>query len=146
MFFLLRTAFWLGIVLILLPTFAGRKDAQPAAAQPSLSAGEAVTAATATVSDLTGFCSRQPEACKIGAQAAVVLGEKAQSGAKIVYDYFSDRPSRTDGAQPAAAAPAAPKAATTLRKVSAGSQDTLTAPDLAPAWRGPARKEGRRPI
>ena len=99
MFFLIRAAFWLCVVLALLPTFAG-KDTSPqqSVAQSNIGAGEAVIAASATVSDLTGFCSRQPEACSVGSQAAVAFGNKAQAGAKILYDYLNDRaPSNATG-------------------------------------------------
>jgi type IV secretory pathway TrbL component len=140
MFFLLRTAFWLSLVLILLPTFTGQSNTAPAATSPSMSASEAVSAASATVSDLTGFCGRQPEACTVGAQAAAALGEKAQAGAKILYDYLNDRmnPKATGSVASNGSAAATP------RKAVAGSRDTLNAADRAPAWRGPAaRKEAQ---
>jgi hypothetical protein len=119
MFFLLRVAFWLTVVVMLLPT----KETQPnAAATPSISAGEALGAAAAAVADMRQFCARQPEACTVGAQAAHALGEKAQAGARMVYELI------TDAAKDGAGAPAAQGAA----------GDTLTATDRAPAWRGAA--------
>lgn len=142
MFFLLRTAFWLSLVLVLLPMFAGQQSSQPAASTPSqLSASEAVSAATATVSDLSQFCGRQPEACTVGAQAAVAFGEKAQAGAKILYDYLNDRmnPKATGSV------PAGSQGRIAPRKVSAGSRDTLTPADRVPTWRVPApRTEAQR--
>ncbi|MBV9968339.1 MAG: DUF5330 domain-containing protein, partial [Xanthobacteraceae bacterium] len=60
MMFLLRTAFWLGIVLALLPSFSP-KAAAPAPA--GVDATEAVAAATQTLGDMFQFCSRQPNAC-----------------------------------------------------------------------------------
>src|SRR5919198_1144355 len=78
--FLLKAAFWLTIVLILLPT-GGSKDAQNSPEQ-QISASEAVSAASAAVSDMKGFCARQPDACSVGSQVAVALGHKAQAGAK----------------------------------------------------------------
>ena len=73
MFFLLRMAFWLTLVLALLPT----GSSQPAKGPP-LHASDAVTAATAAVSDMSNFCTRQAEACEVGTQAA---GIKNRDGA-----------------------------------------------------------------
>ncbi len=60
MFFLLRMAFWLTLVLALLPT----GNSQPAK-NPQITAGDAVVAAGATVSDMSHFCERQAEACAV---------------------------------------------------------------------------------
>ena len=64
MFFLLRMAFWLGLVLILLPS----GSSQPAQSPNAVGASEAISAASATVGDLRQFCTRQPEACTVGSQ------------------------------------------------------------------------------
>ena len=53
--FLLRVAFWLGVVLILLPS--GGSQPLPKA---QVSAGDAFSAAKAAVSDMQHFCDRQP--------------------------------------------------------------------------------------
>ncbi len=87
MFFLLRVAFWLSIVLVLLPS----GDYQPKAAAPSIGAADAIGAATAAVSDMSGFCQRQPEACEVGGQAAVALGQRAQAGARLLFDVIQDK-------------------------------------------------------
>lgn len=92
MFFLLRMAFWLGLVLVLLP----RDKAPDSDKGPQVSASEAVLAATAAVSDMSQFCSRQPAACAVGGQAASVVGERAQAGAKKVYEMLTDRPEKSD--------------------------------------------------
>ena len=55
MFFLIRTAFWLSIVILLLPAPESMKTPEP-----GIGAAQAVTAASATVSDMSQFCSRQP--------------------------------------------------------------------------------------
>jgi hypothetical protein len=117
MFFLLRMAFWLSIVLVLMPSGAPQPNA------PKIEAGDAVSAAFAAVSDMSGFCDRQPEACDVGGKAAVVLGQRAQAGAKFIFDVLSERmaPAET-GSIKGAKLPV--------------SQDTLTAEDLKPAWQG----------
>jgi hypothetical protein len=130
MFFLLRTAFWLSIVLALLPT----GSSQPKSHESSIGALEAVSAAGAAVSDMSGFCGRQPEACVVGAQAATAFGQRAQAGAKMVYEFLSEKmtPSETGSIAPVKASlPAGTKA----------SQHTLKPGDLEPAWRGPAPRK-----
>ncbi len=92
MFFLMRMAFWLGLVLVLLPT-----DKTPDSEKlPQIGATEAVTAATAAVSDMSQFCTRQPAACNIGGQAATVIGHRAQSGARKVYEFITDKSDKAD--------------------------------------------------
>jgi len=132
MFFLLRMAFWLSVVLVLLPS--GGSQRSPSAPSAELGAVEAVSAASATVSDMSQFCTRQPGACAIGSQAAVALSQRAQAGAKMVYDFISERSApRETGSVNAVKATRQPTPA-------AKSQDTLTAADLVPAWRGPRRE------
>src|SRR5215210_8451944 len=80
MMFLLRIVFWLTIVLVLLPS--GKSEP---VGGPQVAAGDAMSAATATLSDLGQFCARQPDACTVGSQAVTVLGHRAQTGAKMVY-------------------------------------------------------------
>src|SRR5690349_12289263 len=87
MFFLVRVAFWLGIVLVMLPS----GDYQSKKAGPSIGAADAIGAATAAVSDMSGFCQRQPEACEIGGQAAAALGQRAQAGARLLFDVIHER-------------------------------------------------------
>src|SRR3569623_3355947 len=87
MFFLLRMAFWLGLALVLLP----RDKAPDSDKGPQVSASAAVLAATAAVSDMSQFCTRHPAASAVGGQAAPVVGERAQAGAKKVYELLTDR-------------------------------------------------------
>lgn len=134
-FLLLRVAFWMGVVLVLLPTFAGGDGEKPSAAQAQLNAGDAVIAASATVSDLVNFCERQPGACTVGAQAAAVVGEKAQAGAKILYDYLNDRSNPKTGS--VTTAPETVKVVP-VRKTTEAGRDTLKPSDRTPAWRGPS--------
>ena len=132
MFFLLRTAFWLSIVLALLPT----GSSQPKSAEPSVGAIEAVSAAATAVSDMSQFCGRQPEACVVGAQAASAFGQRAQAGAKMVYEFLSEKMVTETGS-------VTPNKVSTMGATK-GSQQTLKPSDLEPAWRGPApRKEAQ---
>jgi Family of unknown function (DUF5330) len=137
MFFLLRLAFWLGLVLVLLP----RDKTPDSEKMPQLSVSDAVQAATAAVSDMSQFCKRQPAACDVGGQAATVIGVRAQDGARKIYNSITDKkapeadkdkkaPDHTgsigvaENAEPAAAEMA--------------PRDTLSGDDLAVEWRGGA--------
>jgi hypothetical protein len=121
MFFLIRAAFWLSIVIILLPT-----SSQPT---PTIETAEAVSAASAVVSDMRKLCDRQPDVCNVGSQAAVAFGYKAQAGAKMLYEFLTDALAPTETGSVSSGA--------RKRDVSADSQNTLSPSDLAPAWRGP---------
>jgi hypothetical protein len=130
MFFLLRLTFWIGLVLVLLP-----RDKTPDTDKtPQVNASEAVSAATAAVSDMTQFCKRQPAACEVGSQAATVIGQRAQGGARKLYQIITDKPDKSDkrapdhtgsigGMESAEAAPS-------------DAHDTLTPDDMQIEWQG----------
>jgi hypothetical protein len=146
MFFLLRMAFWLGLVLVLLP----REKTPESEKLPQIGASQAVQAATAAVSDMSQFCKRQPQACEVGGQAASVIGQRAEDGARKLYKIITDKkapdtattdkrgpdgtdkrgPDRTGsiGAVENADAPTADQA----------PRDTLTPDDLVAEWRMPS--------
>jgi hypothetical protein len=139
MFFLLRMAFWLTLVLALLPT----GKSQPTNG-PQITATDAVVAAGATVSDMSHFCERQTEACAVSAQAASFIGQRAQAGAKMVFDFIGEQMARNETGSVPEAKPV-PVSAHAV-PASPGSQTTLRPDDLAPAWQGPApRREARPP-
>lgn len=130
MFFLLRMAFWLGLVLVLLPT--GAHQATPTS---DVKATAALSAASATVHDVRGFCTREPNACTVGSEIATAIGYRAKAGAKMLYTLLSEALAPTDGGSRAGDAPA--KAVTDRPALERVPQNTLTPADLAPAWRGP---------
>jgi hypothetical protein len=130
--FLLRMAFWLCVVLVFLPMFAPGKEPPANTEATAISAVDAVSAASATVSDVRKFCERQPDACAVGAQAFVAIGHKAQAGARILLDFIKERgaPQSTGSVAPASRQGTEAAAGTP-------SRNTLTADDLVPAWHGP---------
>ena len=130
MMFLLRTAFWLAVVLALLPSF-GPKAAVPAAT--GVEATEAVTAASETLGDMIGFCSRQPNACAAGVHLASAIGQRAQAGAKMLYGMVGEKLAKTQGGAEDVVSASMSSADVKV------SQNTLTSADLAPAWRGARR-------
>jgi hypothetical protein len=124
MFFLLRMAFWLGLVLVLLP----REKTPESEKLPQIGVSEAVQAATAAVSDMSQFCKRQPAACQVGGEAATAIGARAQEGARKLYQTITDKKSpdhtgsigHVDDADPVTA--------------NAAPRDTLTPNDLVAEW------------
>jgi hypothetical protein len=86
MWFLLRMTFWLAVVLVLLPS--GGSQTAP---KSQVRAGEAFSAARGAVTDFEYFCERQQEDCVVGSRTAVTFGQRAQAGARIVYEFFSER-------------------------------------------------------
>jgi hypothetical protein len=126
MFFLLRMAFWLGLVLVLLP----REKTPESDNVPQIGASEAVSAATAAVSDMGQFCKRQPAACEVGGQAATAIGQRAQDGARKIYKIITDKkPDHTSSIDPADEAVAVVTAASPA--------DALTEDDMAIEWQLP---------
>jgi Family of unknown function (DUF5330) len=127
MFFLLRMAFWLGLVLVLLP----RQKTPESEKLPQIHASEAVQAATATVADLGQFCKRQPAACEVGGQAATVIGQRAEDGARKLYRIITDKrsPDHTDSIGGSDSGDPLP--------ASAIARNTLTQDDLVAEWRLP---------
>ncbi len=104
--FLLRAAFWLSVVVVLLPA-----DPKTGEEAPRVTALETLSAAQAAVSDMSQFCVRNPDVCDTSGAAFHVFADKVRYGAKMLYGYFGDG---KDGATPASG--------------------TLTPEDAAPKW------------
>ena len=126
--FLIKAAFWLTVVVLLLPGDPGSRGD----ARQQVSAIEALGAAQAAVEDATGFCDRKPDACVVGSQAFQTFGEKAQHGAKLLYELLS--------ARFAAKHDAAPRNTGSVKSGPRPGQHTLEPDDLSPAWTGPDAK------
>ncbi|MBR0824148.1 DUF5330 domain-containing protein [Bradyrhizobium manausense] len=131
--FLFRITFWLGLVLVLLP-----RDKTPESEKlPQIGAADAVQAATAAVSDMSQFCKRQPTACEVGGQAATIIGQRAQDGARKLYQIINDKKEQITNDKKAPDHTGSIGADTTDLAVVATPRDTLTQDDLALEWRGP---------
>lgn len=122
--FLIRTAFWLTLLVLILP--ANEEDQK-----------RLLGAAEATVKDLGSFCERNPGACDRAKLAFSNLGQKAEFGAKMVMDFINDGqgggPVTEISGDPATAQPSV---------FQRRAQGTLTEDDLAPAWSAPKRDAG----
>lgn len=114
--FLLRAAFWLSVVILLIPA-----DPESGAEAPRVTALQALVAARATIADMSAFCDRNPDVCVTGGAAWQLFTEKAENGARMLYQLFDDGPT----ADPAAVPPG--------REAANG---TLTPADLAVPWQG----------
>ena len=116
---LLRTAFWLSLVILLIPAAPSGDGVRPQTA----GTGDAPTAAQAAVREAAGFCERNPRACAAGGAALAAFG-KAQTGARRLCERIGARLAG-DGRR---------------ERPDAVSQHTLEPRDLEPGWRGPEPK------
>jgi hypothetical protein len=131
MFFLLRMAFWLGVVCVLLPTGGSQT------ARPQIDAASAVSAAGAALHDMRGFCDRQPQACVTGGKVAVAIGAKAEAGARTLFELISAKLSEPSGTAP-------DHTSSIAKTIPVSAQGTLTPADMAPQWHSPVPLPPRR--
>jgi hypothetical protein len=124
--FVLRAAFWLSIVVLLIPG-----DPKDGSSAPGADAWHALLAVRGAIADISGLCDRQPDVCVNGGSALQAFAGKARQGAELLSKAFEGAPAAGEAAA-VAPLPAKPKAA-----------ETLTDADAKPAWRAPAR-EGRK--
>ena len=80
MLFLVRAAFWLMIIVLLLPTDAQQRS-------------EVYGTAQAAVNDVSSFCDRNPDTCARGKDAFAVFVQKAQFGARMLMDLIQNKTS-----------------------------------------------------
>lgn len=85
--FLIRSAFWLSLVLLIIPFDGG--SAAPEA--ESVGAFEAMNAAREAIGDVSGICERKPEVCETAGAALHTIGVRAREGARIAYEALDER-------------------------------------------------------
>jgi len=125
--FLIKAAFWLSVVVVLLPAPEGSEGGTR-----MIGTTEAVSLLSAALNDARGFCQRNPEACVTGTQAAQTFGHKAQYASRLLHDFISDR---VDTGVTSASTPT--PSAHSKGRAPGGSIDTLSPADLEPTWRSP---------
>ena len=126
MLFLIRAAFWLMIIVLLLPTDDKQRS-------------EVYGTAQAAVNDVTGFCDRNPETCARGKDAFAIFVQKAEFGARMVMDLIQNKAgggAEQPAPQETPSSDAAAFAKPILFDMSA-SKDTLNPEDREEAWSGP---------
>ncbi|WP_324353532.1 DUF5330 domain-containing protein [Methyloceanibacter sp.] len=133
MMFLIRSAFWLVVLILLIPTDEAQQKQIYGTAQSA-------------VADIRGFCDRNPKTCASSQYAFNVLVQKAQYGAQMITtlveeqagNFTADRP--VANAMPSAGAAMPVPSAVPLEPtpwVQNGSQNTLNPEDLEADWSGP---------
>lgn len=77
--FLIKSAFWIGLILLVIPLDSG----MPGGERASIGAFEAFIAVREAASDLGGICERKPEVCETGRAALQTIAVRAREGARI---------------------------------------------------------------
>ena len=108
-----------------------------------VSAFEMLAQVTSAVSDVAGFCGRQPGACETAALVAAHVEAKAKYNAKLVYEWAIADEVPSGQAMIPVEAPAADPLQTgsttpALHVPAPLRQSTLQDEDLIPPWRSPA--------
>jgi hypothetical protein len=85
MWFLIKTAFWFSLVLVLLPVFSSSSTTRTQD-NPQVQVGDAVTAATGAFQYVTSLCSEKPDVCVKGGATLTALGYRAREGALVAYE------------------------------------------------------------
>jgi hypothetical protein len=89
---MLRTTIVLGAIVAAMPS----PPDDPSVGQDQVPGTfDYVTAALGTVTDVKGFCARQPFACETAGHIAQVVERKARYSAKLIYDWANE--ATTDG-------------------------------------------------
>ena len=129
MLFLIRTAFWLMIIVLLLPTDQQQRS-------------EVYGTSQAAMHDVATFCDRNPDTCARGKDAFSVFVQKAQFGARMLMDLINNRTGSDNQDLPDQDQDKrSPEASTLFAPASfdmSASQDTLNPEDREEAWSGPA--------
>ena len=127
--FLIRTAFWLTLIILLLP--ANEQEQR-----------QVYGTAGAAVRDLKTFCSRNPDVCQKSTTMFDTFSQKAQFGAKLVMDFVKEAASDDTTVASDADTPKQRRSLFGRRSQDADSRDTLTASDMEPAWQDPRSEPG----
>lgn len=94
--FLIRTAFWLSLMVLILPIDKEKID--PTVTE-SISAAGALNLASGALYDLSGFCVRNPDVCKQGQEAFHAFSIKAKYVSGVAYSYLNEHFSQTPDPQ-----------------------------------------------
>jgi len=123
--FLIRIAFWLGVLILLLPT----EERQQA---------KLYETAAATVERVATFCDRNPQTCALTSQFWATFLKKAEFGARVAVDLITSRGAKAEAGVAATTKPDGTPAA----EPRAIPRNSLTRDDLGPSWRPPGQRAG----
>ncbi|MCJ8323085.1 MAG: DUF5330 domain-containing protein [Rhizobiales bacterium] len=82
---LIKVCFWIAIVVFFLP-----EDDVKATNGNNINASSAIKLANTGIEDVSGFCTRNPEACLQGKEALASLSQKTIRTARSIYEYIQD--------------------------------------------------------
>ena len=102
--FLFKVAFWLSLVILLIP--ADETETRKLADGHAIGFVEAFSLAQTAYEDAKGFCGRNPDACATGEVAASTFGAKARTGARWVYAWIDPSTKQTAALPQSAPLPA----------------------------------------
>lgn len=143
--FLIKAAFWICVVIMLVPVDTGPAKVETAtkAQYSEPLSHQAVGAARATVTDMSSFCDRNPDVCQTGSKFLTHFAAKAAAVAGKVFTMVSS----SSAPAPRVAPNAATQPAGLDRNAPAGSsepafepvrtQRTLLPSDRSAPWVGP---------
>jgi len=101
--FVVKSAFWLFILLVGITLFVPAPDDEARQGQ-DYSAMDALIIVKGAITDLGGFCQRNEGTCEAGRSFFSSLGARARDGAGLLYQ-FLDRQFASDDTQPPEVAP-----------------------------------------
>ena len=131
MLFLLRLAFWVLLICLLLP--GSREDNR-----------RLMNSAERTVNDVRGFCQRNPDVCEDARITMTSMLTKLKNGAELIQTWL---PAETKGGEAGGRLPhrrssanqPAPKGRRQPPRLMPRWQDSLNPADKEMPWRGPAQ-------
>jgi hypothetical protein len=126
--FLIRAAFWIGLVVLLLPTDANQQ-------------ARLYSAAAATVERVTTFCDRNAKTCELGSEVWAAFLKKAEFGARMAFELITSRVGGGKEEEGVRVEPASAKGKAE-KKPPPAPRGTLTPSDLNPPWRGQPQRQG----
>lgn len=124
--FLIRAAFWTGLVVLLLPTDE-RQQAR------------LFGAATTAVERVTTFCDRNARTCEVGSEVWAAFLKKAEFGARMAFELITTRGGAAKDEEDVRVEPASAKGKVEKKPSPRG---TLTPADMNPPWRGQQPQRG----
>jgi hypothetical protein len=125
--FLIRAAFWVGVIVLLLPSDERQQE-------------RLYAAAVATYERAATFCDRNPKVCETGGELWATFLKKAEFGARLAINLASSGSRAAEEGAPLP--PAALRGEPAPRLSPTLSHGTLTPTDLAPPWRGQGQRTG----
>jgi hypothetical protein len=127
MFFLLRLAFWMMLICLLLP--GSHEDNR-----------RLITSAEQTVNDVRGFCQRNPQVCEDMRMSMTALLSRFRSGAELLQTWLAQQSGESEGrgiiAERGTTASKPGRSEPSPQPVTKW-QDSLSSSDKKLPWRGP---------